>query len=397
MARRAALVLVLVAIVAAPAAADTIRDKKQSVDAQIDRLSGRLDHARAQEATLRAQLASGAQAIRDLERRVGDVSTRLAPLERELALREARLRNLDRLFRLQTQRAHWLRSQEALAIRRLGDRLVDIYKQGDIDSWQVIFSAESLGDLVDKFEYLRRVGEADERIAATVTAARRAAVKERARTAQSRARVRKARRVLAVRVTEARALRASLEAGRAGLLRERGRQHVTLANLTAAERSDAGEMEALQAVSAQLGAAIRAAQARAATSTSSPQPVRPSSSGLIWPVSGPVTSPFGWRWGRMHEGIDIGVSYGTPIHAAAGGRVIYAGWMSGYGNLVAIDHGGGLSTAYGHQSQLAVSYGEEVSQGQVIGYVGSTGHSTGPHLHFEVRIGGNPVDPLGYL
>jgi murein DD-endopeptidase MepM/ murein hydrolase activator NlpD len=99
----------------------------------------------------------------------------------------------------------------------------------------------------------------------------------------------------------------------------------------------------------------------------------------------------------MHEGIDIGVGDGTPIHAAASGRVIYAGWMEGYGNLVAIDHGRGISTAYGHQSSIAVSNGETVSQGQVIGYVGCTGHCFGPHLHFEVRINGSPVDPLGYL
>jgi murein DD-endopeptidase MepM/ murein hydrolase activator NlpD len=99
----------------------------------------------------------------------------------------------------------------------------------------------------------------------------------------------------------------------------------------------------------------------------------------------------------MHEGIDLGVGYGTPIRAAASGTVIYCGWAGGYGNLVVIDHGGSLATAYGHQSAIAASCGQAVSQGQVIGYVGSTGHSTGPHLHFEVRINGAAVDPLGYL
>ena len=110
-----------------------------------------------------------------------------------------------------------------------------------------------------------------------------------------------------------------------------------------------------------------------------------------------MTSPFGWRWGRMHEGIDIGVGYGTPIQAAAGGTVIYCGWEEGYGNFVVIDHGGNLATAYGHQSRIAVTCGQQVSQGDVIGYVGCTGHCFGPHLHFEVRVNGNPVDPLGYL
>jgi murein DD-endopeptidase MepM/ murein hydrolase activator NlpD len=103
------------------------------------------------------------------------------------------------------------------------------------------------------------------------------------------------------------------------------------------------------------------------------------------------------RWGRMHEGIDIAAGYGTPIAAAASGTVITAGWEGGYGNLIVIDHGNGLATAYAHQSSFAVGYGAHVSQGQTIGYVGCTGHCYGPHLHFEVRVNGTPVDPLGYL
>jgi murein DD-endopeptidase MepM/ murein hydrolase activator NlpD len=114
-------------------------------------------------------------------------------------------------------------------------------------------------------------------------------------------------------------------------------------------------------------------------------------------VPGPITSGFGPRWGSFHYGLDIGAGFGTPIHAAAAGTVIYAGWYDGFGNFVIVDHGGGLSTTYGHQSQIAVSVGEHVEQGQLIGYVGSTGFSTGPHLDFEVRVNGTPVDPLGYL
>lgn len=126
-------------------------------------------------------------------------------------------------------------------------------------------------------------------------------------------------------------------------------------------------------------------------------------SSFIWPVNGAVVSSFGFRihpiFGtqRFHSGIDINAGTGTPIAASAGGVVITAGWMDGYGNTVIIDHGGGFATLYGHQSQLGVSVGQSVNQGAIIGYVGSTGWSTGPHLHFEIRIGGAPVDPLGYL
>ena len=125
---------------------------------------------------------------------------------------------------------------------------------------------------------------------------------------------------------------------------------------------------------------------------------------FIWPVSGPITSGFGYRTDPItgatayHAGLDIGAACGTPIKAAGTGVILSAGFNSGgYGNMTLINHGNGLSTLYGHQSSIIVSAGQSVTQGQVIGYVGSTGKSTGCHLHFEVRVGGNPVDPSGYL
>ncbi|MBW3614548.1 MAG: peptidoglycan DD-metalloendopeptidase family protein [Actinobacteria bacterium] len=124
---------------------------------------------------------------------------------------------------------------------------------------------------------------------------------------------------------------------------------------------------------------------------------RVSGAGLRWPVGGPVTSEFGSRWGRLHAGIDIGSGSGTPIRAAKAGTVIFAGSQGGYGNVVIIDHGGGLTTLYAHQSRLGTNDGAEVSQGEVVGFVGSTGHSTGPHLHFETRVGGSPQNPRRYL
>ncbi len=122
-----------------------------------------------------------------------------------------------------------------------------------------------------------------------------------------------------------------------------------------------------------------------------------SKAGMSWPVRGPVTSPYGYRWGRLHAGIDIGAGSGTPIRAAKAGQVVFSGVMNGYGNVIVINHGGGLSTLYAHQSRLGARDGQSVAQGEVIGAVGSTGRSTGPHLHFETRVGGSPQNPRPYL
>jgi len=131
--------------------------------------------------------------------------------------------------------------------------------------------------------------------------------------------------------------------------------------------------------------------------TTTPTTKPPGAPSLSWPVSGPVTSPFGPRWGTFHKGIDIGVGMGVPIRASAGGFVFFAGQLGGYGNVVLIDHGKGMVTLYAHQSQLMAVEGQTVGAGAVVGLVGSTGHSTGPHLHFEVRINNVAVDPMGYL
>jgi murein DD-endopeptidase MepM/ murein hydrolase activator NlpD len=126
-------------------------------------------------------------------------------------------------------------------------------------------------------------------------------------------------------------------------------------------------------------------------------PIRRGSGDFIWPINGQFTSPFGQRWGRLHAGIDLAAPTGRPIRAAASGRVILAAPTGGYGNYTCIAHNSSISTCYAHQSRFGARVGESVRQGDVIGYVGNTGHSFGAHLHFEVRIGGRPVDPMDYL
>ncbi|MBE3577283.1 MAG: M23 family metallopeptidase [Limnochordales bacterium] len=118
---------------------------------------------------------------------------------------------------------------------------------------------------------------------------------------------------------------------------------------------------------------------------------------FTWPVAGPISSYYGPRWGMVHEGIDIAVPTGTPVRAAAGGQVVYAGTYGSYGKLVILDHGNGITTRYGHNSRILVTVGERVERGDVIARSGNTGRSTGPHVHFEIRKDGRPLNPLGYL
>ena len=396
MRRRLAIVLLALLIVCAPAGADIV-DKKKSVDARIAELRGRVQAAKEREAALQREIDSVSVDIRGLERQVGDVSLRLVPLERELRLRELKLNRLNALFEVQTERLRFLRIEYATAIERLSDRLVAAYEADTPDQLAFLLAARSFSELVDSLDYLRRVAARDKQIADDVTAAKEQVTLALGHTRHARAAVLAQAKIVAVRVHQVRVLRDELVASKGKLEETRTRKKASLASLTAEERADAEEMDALAEVSAELTAKIQAAQADAARATARSTDRTPSAAGLVWPVNAGITSPFGWRWGRMHEGLDLGAPYGAPIAAAAPGTVIYAGWLGGYGNLVVIDHGGGVATAYGHQSRISVSVGQQVAQGETIGYVGSTGHSTGPHLHFEVRVNGQPVDPLGYL
>ncbi len=387
--RRLALGLVALLVVAAPAGADIV-DRKQSVDAKIATLQDRVAAAQAQEESLRQEIGDVSGRIRGLERQVGDVSLRLAPLEHELQLREVKLNRLNALFQVQTDRLAFLRAEYRIALGRLNHRLVAAYESNTPDELSILLSSSSFSAFLDGLDYVKLVAGRDRQIADAVRSSRDGVAVGLARTKAARRDMLRQAKILAVRVHQARVLRDELLASRGALVDAQSRKKADLASLSARERADAGEIDSLQEVSAELAAKIQAAQSHSTVQ-------RTGSGQLGWPVSAPITSPFGWRWGRMHEGIDLGAAYGTPIAAAGSGTVIYAGWLGGYGNLTVIDHGGGLATAYGHQSRIAVSVGQQVAGGEIIGYVGSTGHSTGPHLHFEVRVNGQAVDPLGYL
>jgi murein DD-endopeptidase MepM/ murein hydrolase activator NlpD len=381
MARRLAVVLIAVLAFAAPAAGDN--------SGKISDLQARIAAARVKEARLTTQITDVTAEIRTLESKVGDVSQKLSVLEQDLALHQRRLGHLNELFQFETERLNFLRDQYDKALRELNLRMIQLYETNDPTLVEVILESDSFQEMLDRIHYIEAIAQQDKRITAAVGEAREEVHRSRERTKKVRARVHAETRVVAVRTEQQRGVRDRLLASERGLSSKRKQQRAALAETRETKAVLIAEANALAAEDAGIRGQLAAAQGASDTV--------PSSQGLVWPVSGPVTSPFGYRWGRLHAGIDIGVAYGTPIHAAASGTVVLAGWTGGYGNYTCIDHGGGLATCYAHQSSYAVSSGAQVAQGQVIGYVGNTGHSFGAHLHFEVRINGAPVDPLGYL
>jgi len=384
MPQRVVLILTLALLIAIPAA--------MTGEAKADRLSdlrAKIASAQAQEAELSSEIGSIEGRIRELESQVGGVSARLDTLERDLALQQEKLDRITELFRFQTAQLNFLKGQYALSMGRLNRRLIDLYESNEPTMLDVLLSTRNLSDFLDQVDYVRDLGSQDSRITGQVNGAKVRMHDARAKTKVTREKVATVTRTIAVRTAQVRAVKERLLISKKGLSSSKARKRQQLASVEETKREYLHEVAGISASSAQVTAQLQA-------SGSSSYDSSPSSSGLIWPVNGPVVSGFGMRWGRLHAGIDIAVGYGTPIHAAASGTVIFSGWMGGYGNFVIIDHGGGIATAYGHQSSIAVG-GGSVSQGQVIGYVGCTGHCFGPHLHFEVRINGTPVDPLGYL
>jgi murein DD-endopeptidase MepM/ murein hydrolase activator NlpD len=395
--RSLALLATLVLIAATPAAAD-LHGRKHAVEHRLGSVEARIAAARAREARLSTEIGQTTARIRTLEANVGDVTQRLTSLESDLALHRSRLAKIEELLTLQTRQLRFLKGQYRIALTRLNRRLVEIYESEQPTTLEVVLAARSFHDLLDQLDYLGAIARNDVEVTNDVARAKQRMRLARARTKKVKVSVAAETRVVAYRTAQQAALRDRLVAARNGLAHSQADKRQALAATRRSERAWVAEAGALREASARISAQIAAAEAAASSAGTSSAPAgTASSSGLIWPVNGPITSPFGMRWGSLHPGIDIGAGSGTPIHAAATGRVIVSGYNGGYGNLLVIDHGRGLATAYAHQSRLAASVGQSVAQGQVIGYVGSTGFSTGPHLHFEVRVNGTPVDPLGYL
>jgi murein DD-endopeptidase MepM/ murein hydrolase activator NlpD len=324
---------------------------------------------------------------------ISDYSDQISQLQGEVAVlrsREAEVAQQLRetVARLEVEKANLeeLRDKLDRSLDILAERLVDIYKSDEPDALTVLLDSDGFDDLVSRYDYLRRIQDQDSAIVARVRALRN-------ETRATVDRIRIAKREIEAKKEELERTRMQLEARQAELDAVRDQKASALDHVEAtAERLEGDISDLNDQIAAQLAES-------ASTTTSDPLPAGPIQGGsgdMIWPVNGPVVSPYGMRWGRLHAGIDIAVPAGTPIRAAKSGSIVLAAPTSGYGNYTCIDHGGGQSTCYAHQSSYAITSGS-VSQGDVIGYVGCTGHCYGDHLHFEVRINGSPVDPMGYL
>lgn len=386
--RRLAAALLAVLLVAAstePASAassSAARKRQEQLRAERAKAAAQVSALKSSDAELEKAVAALSAQVRAQDAKVVAVRQSVAVAEQEVAEAEEGIASTE---------------QEIAELRSaVVARAVDSYMRPTPSSFDGISGAKDLEDASRRASMLRQVANRDSDVIDELRATREdlGIARERAEAAR------------AVAAERRKAATAQLSALKSNLA-DRARVEAALdarikqvtAEVAALEQEDAALREMIRTETARAAAArAAAATERASRSASSATaPVRASGSGMQWPVNGTVTSEFGPRWGRLHAGIDISAPNGTAIRAAKAGTVIYSGWQGGYGQAVVIDHGGGLTTLYAHQSRLASSSGQDVEAGQVVGYVGSTGNSTGNHLHFETRVNGSPQNPRRYL
>ena len=335
-----------------------------------------------------------------IDRLIGEVAairTREAAARERLVAKQAELDKAVAVLGTAKARLRRVRAHLKRALVDLRRRLVAMYEAGSPDLVSVLVGSRGIDDLAARIEYLDRLHGMDEAVVGRVRGLRDQVSGLVARLRDSKDRIESARDAIASEKQALSAARRSLQGRQAELAAARHGREAALAKVSEHEEELDGSVAAIQGKIA--------AQLIATGSAPLPAgPVKGGSGSMIWPVDGPVVSGFGPRTingsYEYHPGIDIAVPEGTPIRAALGGTVALQqseAESGGYGNYTCLDHGGGLSTCYAHQSSFAVSLGQPVSQGDVIGYTGCTGYCLGPHLHFEVRINGSVTDPMGYL
>ena len=263
-------------------------------------------------------------------------------------------------------------------------RLRQIYMNGQVNYLDVLLGARDFSDFASRMYLLQKIISSD--------------IEMLQQLQKAEAEVRERQEQLDIEMRDIEVAKAELEAKRSRANRLKKQRSYMLCKAHEEEQQSQSEYERLLAISENITAMLRNMESSGGSSSGSGGTGR-----FIWPCRGEITSYFGWRthpiFGttKYHSGMDIAVDYGTPILAADSGTVIYSGWLGGYGYAVMIDHGSGLVTLYAHNQSLNVYEGQYVTKGTCIAYAGSTGYSTGPHCHFEVRLHGEVTEPLNYL
>ena len=367
----AILVLLFTALVVTPVLADELEEKQQqltNIQQQIEAQQRKAEQARRKEQTIAGQLRAIQEELDTAEAEYEAVNDQLENTELHIKSNVELSNRLTKKLEAQTKTLH--------------RRIRDIYKNGQINYLDVLLGAKDFNDFVSRMDILKKILAYDNALIQGTKVDREALRKAKEQLELDRAKIVELRKLAAAKREQVAARRQE----RRGVL-----------NAATYERETAEQAyRELIETPRQIEQMIKRIQ-------SGDKNVGGSTGTMTWPAEGEITSPFGWRvhpiFGtqRLHTGIDIGADYGDAIRAADGGVVIHSDWMGGYGNAVIIDHGNGISTLYAHNSQLLVSEGQTVAKGQTVARCGSTGYSTGPHLHFEVRQNGSPVNPLNYL
>lgn len=356
---------------------------------QLEQIQQQVNDQNTKKIDAETVIGSVSEQLRQIEEQLRQASSELGIIQQQRVAVENDITINERQLQEAQKR---LEGREAVFYKRVRD----IYINGRLSYLDVVIGSKDFNDFANRLEVLRRIINSDINLINEIK-------KERANI-EARKQQLEANRIKLVEIEKA------VIAKQSEIEQKKAERNEVLQRAQNDRATAMQAIEELNASSAQVTAllkerqAARAAAAAAAAAEQAQSYTWVQGSGQLgWPASGEITSPFGYRthpiWGTTiyHAGIDIGVDEGVPVHAADGGTVVWSGWMGGYGYAVVIDHGNGLSTLYGHNSELVVSEGEAVGKGQVIAYAGSTGNSTGPHVHFEVRVNGDPVDPMGYL
>lgn len=373
---------------ASPDAGELSAKKNQlgNIQAQIDKIRKTVSKYRTEEKNALVALQKVEDKLETLQASISATNRKLSSAEKQLAQADAEHRAAERELAEAT-------SSYRTSLEGLNARLIELYKMGPGSYLELLFSSQDFADFVTRYEFAKMIVRQDAEVFLQLRAEKDSLEERKQDIAQRQTLLETSKKEIAL-------LSASLASEKKRVEQAMDEGAYYLDRVQAERARWEKELAEEERQSRELERVIREMQERLGKSGQ----LTKWTGRFIWPVTGGrISSPFGWRIHpifrdrRFHSGIDIAISTGTPVKAVADGYVLMAGWINGYGNTVILDHGGGLSTLYGHNSSLSTSAGKAVLQGDIICRVGSTGFATGPHLHFEVRQDGTPQNPMNML